>query len=361
MVITVLLGGCATGMQDGGEASSTASEASGYTQRVAAQPRLTLLNTFQGEGPPLRFLGEPGAPSYVFRGDAVTLSVPTYRLWPELYPDLPEPYTDLPRHHQLHAVLHVTGSKAGVPVTDDTVTTRGLRGGDGTSTFDTYTDATAYTVPAGVDTLTFTMDVTDDFNGATKTLPWAIGETAVLGASLPDKTLLFDEVGGPRRVQVLEGGKPVEGSTLTVAFTDYRADNVVEAYHVDRTIGRGKNGGARDEVQDIFGDLEHEVSVGYSFDGAWRPEQLLSRQTPSRFVQGYGRHTFEGVLIAPAGAQRLATYFHVKTFLRYAYSHSQYHEVTLDQAEGSRKLVREKWDNLQNIVGRNYDFDLEAR
>jgi hypothetical protein len=356
---SLLLAACsaAAGAQDSAE--TTEGE---LTTRAPESARLTLLNTSAANGqPPLMFMAGLGKESFVLRGDAITFSVPTYQLWPTVHPTTAEPYSDLAREQQLHAIIHIAGTKDGAHVTDATVMTQGLRGGDGHSTFETFTDAPPYTVPSGIDSLEFTVEVKDDADGTTKTIPYTIATTAVLGSSLPDKTLLADELDGARRERVLEGGSLVSGSSIHVAFTDYRADNVVELYGIDRRIGRGRDMGAKDQMTDILGTIQHEVSIGYAFDGAWSPEQPLAENDRPRYVSGLDRKTFDGTLLAPRGAGSLALFFHVKTYLRYEYDHRQYHEVVLDHAEGSRALVRERWDNAANQPGRNYELTLEPR
>lgn len=206
------------------------------------------------------------------------------------------------------------------------------------------------------------MTITDEADPSAKvTLGQdAFHEVAVIGGTLPNKTLLFDNVGPTLRHRILEGGLVVRGTELSIGYTDWRAHTLVDASTIDRRIGSQMSYGRFGPIEmPIWGDVEYEVSYGVAIDDVRQAEQALTPNASSRLLP-LGRTAFETSLAIPAGAKSLKMYFHVKAFLVVDYS--KYPNATWKRyADGERILVRERWDNENGVVHDDYDFATERR
>ena len=86
---------------------------------------------------------------------------------------------------------------------------------------------------------------------------------------------------------------------LTIAFTDWRADVVVDKSLIDTQIGMALSGTRFGWITvPIYGKIVHEVSYGVYFDDGlgWRPEAMLSPNADSRYL-GAGRTVYEGKIL----------------------------------------------------------------
>ena len=294
---------------------------------------------------------------FVRAGAKLTLRVPTYELWANLYPDRVEPYDDIARVSQVKLDIRIQGFAKGAPVSDVTMRTEHFSGGDGRTSFDMEATTDAYVVPS-VDTLKLTATLIDERDGTSKSFPWGIQDAHVFGADANVKTCVFDENAGARRERVIEDGDVAGGDQIRVAYSEWRSDNIARRYDLEgagkRYIGRGKNSGGRDIVTDVLGPLVNDVTMGVSFDGThFNAEEALAASPMPRLL-GYPQETLEKTISLPATATKLQVYFHVKTYVVATYNHGQYHDVTLRLPEGSRELVGERWDNRGGVSGANY-------
>ena len=297
---------------------------------------------------------------YVRAGEKMTFTIPSHFLWERLYPTLPVP-DDVARLKQLSAKVKVTFVKDGGATTTTTVLTNGSF--EGTQTYDLSVRTAQLTVNKKATSIRFELAISDAAD-ATKQAAVAateLSEVPVIGGSLPNKTALFDTSGSTLRQRVLEGGKPVAGAALAIAYTDWRAATLVDSSSIDRNIGNATSYGRFGAfTMPISGDLDYEITYSAAIDGVWQNEQPLAANAKSRLLPPYGRIAYEGLLALPSGAQKLEVYFHVKTFLVVDYN--KFSNVGERRyAQGARLLVREKWDNENGAYADNYDFTTESK
>lgn len=214
----------------------------------------------------------------------------------------------------------------------------------------------AFVVPAGATGMRATIEATSA-DGA-KSGSQVLVETPIFGGDLPVKHVFFDLDGesAPRN-RVLERGAPVAGAELVVAYADARADRLVDAWSIDRRVGRVKTYNPRFGTAegDVFGTIVHVVSVGWDAGKGFTETALVS--SPTSYVRGGTSQ--ETRLPIPASASKLSMYFHVKTYLVAKYP--TYGEVTERKyAEGEWILVAEKWDNPAG-AGSNFAFGTDAK
>ncbi len=304
-------------------------------------------------------LTQSSTDEYVRAGESMTFSLPAYFLWQQLYPNDALP-NDVSRIEKLGATLNVVFVKGGAAFATASVATTGTW--NGSQPWDLTIATGAFKIAKGAEGVRFELTV-NDATDPSKTA--TLGQTSflevpVIGGSLPNKTLLFDTLGSAMRQRVLEGGQPVCGAALAIAYTDWRAATLVDASSIDRTIGTATEHGRFGAFDmPILGDIEYEVSFGSGIDGAWSPEQSLVADAKSRLMPSYGRTAYEGSLSIPSGAQHVDFYFHVRAYLVVDYS--RYSDVKWQKyTPGSRILVREKWDNLNGVAFANYDFTTES-
>jgi hypothetical protein len=336
---------------DPGDAELTASAADALTAGSA-----TLV---AGGWPGGVDLGVTGSTTdeYVRAGESLSASFPAWLLWEALYPT--EPLPDVTRLRQLKPTVQVTFLDRGAPLSTATLATGWVDG----DVFSLSALSPSFVVPAQTEALAVAVALADDAAPAvTGSLSASvIRPVQVFGGDLPNKTALFDSDHGARRTRILEGSSPVRGASLDLGYTDWRADTLVDRSSINTQIGvRQAWGRFGPTTTPIFGTVVHEVSVGYFFDDGrgWQSEQALAPNAASRLLPA-GRTGFERKLSVPAGATRLSMYFHVKAYLVADYT--GYGGITEQwYAQGSRNLVREKWDNPSGSYT-NYDFSLESQ
>jgi len=297
---------------------------------------------------------------YVRAGEKMTFAIPSSFLWQHLYPNVPMP-DDVARLKKLSAKVKVVFVKDGGATTSTTAATNNTF--QGTQTYDLSVLTTQFSVNRKATSIRFELAISDAADPTKKaTVAQAdLGEVPVIGGTLPNKTALFDTSASNLRERILEGGKPVAGANLALAYTDWRAATLVDGSSIDRTIGDatsyGRFGAFKMAIQ---GELQYEITYAVAIDGVWQAEQALTANAKSRLLSGYGRVAYEGLLPLPNGAQKFELYFHVKTFLVVDYD--KFSNVGWRKYEqGQRLLVREKWDNEHGAYADNYDFTIEKK
>jgi len=357
---TLLVGaGCAGAVPAEQETEAVGSTSSAYTVAAPGSATLELGWVYAPTGERYGFFVRSSTTDeFVRAGETLRLAVPAYVAWYALYPDLDAP--DAARMQQLTIEARVSFKTGGAEVGAATAVVSSWSGGD---VYNLQGTTASFVVPAGVDALDVDFAFGDTQDPA-KRATLGGGDTAalpVIGGRVPAKTVLFDNNYGAYRRRTLEGGAPVAGAELTLGYTDWRADQRVDRYAIDRNIGSTTGYGRFGAyTYAILGELVHEVSYGIYFDDGrgWQAEQQLAARAGSPLV-GNGRTSYETTLRVPAGARRMSVYFHVKTYL--VANYASYPSATHRRyAEGERVLVRERWDNPSGAFT-NYDYDLEAR
>lgn len=296
---------------------------------------------------------------YVRAREVMSFAIPAQLLWSRVHPNVAIP-TDLARLKQLSAKVEVIHVKAGGATSTTTLKTSGWTGSESWSLAAT---TGSFTVNRRAETIRFELEVSDAGDPEAKA---TFGtehflDVPVIGGSLPTKTALYDSYGPSMRQRVLEGGRPVRGADLAIAYTDWRASTVVDGSSIDRQIGMQRSFSRFGAIEiPIYGEVEYEVGYGVAIDGAWQDEKALSPNGKSRVLPPFGRTAFEGTIPVPREAGALAIYFHVKAFLKADYA--RYTNITWKKYDdGARVLVREKWDNENGAAGDNWDLETEAR
>lgn len=284
-------------------------------------------------------------------GQVMGAELPAFQLWSLLHPEESLPDADRLKKLRAEVVLHLIDG-------DKKARTIKLRqdGFRGSESYDLTITTRAYTIPRNVDTIRFSLRVTDsgDAKASYTAGPEGLGEIAVFGGDGRNATLVLDTMGSAKRERVIEGSLR-DDSTVQVAYTDWRAQALVDSGSIDRYVGKTRSSGRFGPIEmPIFGELEYEVSFGYAIDGAWQPALALTAAEASRVVPLPGRKSYEGKIALPKGATNLASFMHVRAFLKVDYS--KYGEV-MDRryADGARILMRERWDNVGNAAGQNYE------
>ncbi len=306
------------------------------------------------------FTAKNSTDEYVRALEKMTFSIPAHFLWSQLHPSdaMPE---DLDRLKKLSATVSITYYKQGASYGHTSVKSTSWQGD---MTYSLTAQTASFVVNRRAQAMRFAIEITDTGTSPPmkKTLDESsFFEVAVIGGTLPEKTLLFDSNGAELRNRILEGGNPVRGADLALGYTDWRAATLVDASAIDRQIGTATSYSRFGAIEvPIYGELEYEVSYGAAIDGAWQEEKALLANGKSRLMPPMGRVAYEGSLSLPKTAQSLQLYFHVKAFLKVDYSKHQ--NITWRKyADGDRRLVREKWDNENGTANDNYDFVTEAR
>lgn len=289
-------------------------------------------------------------------GEEVTLSIPAWMLWQELYPQSPLP--DTARLKQLTATLSVRFyDKAFIAGSF----TKSIATWSGADPNDLDALAEPFVVPAKTDSIRMLITIKDAMDPSVMAeLPVSqISPVAVFGGELPKKTLLFDNVGAQYRQRIIEGDNLVAGSSALIAVSDWRADAIANKGSLDAQIGTAQSA-TRFGVMTvpIYGKLVHEVSYAVSFnDGlGWRPEAPLTPTALSRLL-GPGRTSFEANLALPAKASRMSLYTHVKTFLVADYT-SFPNVVDKWYSDNEKVLKADQYDNPFGPFT-NYDYNLQ--
>lgn len=210
------------------------------------------------------------------------------------------------------------------------------------------------TIPKGVKKLSLELVAKYDKAGVPQTVNLLQShgiqsEFVVFGAFLPDKLALFDTMGADRRTRLVEGGKVVPGSHLTIDITDWRLDSVVDKTNLDLRIGKQYSGSRfGTSIVDALGALEYEVGAVVSFDdgGTYVPVGLTKVMRPDVFARAEGwRFAFQSEIDVPGDAHgNVKIAFHVKAFLQVP---NYYGGQIMDArySPGQRVLLKDVWDN----------------
>ena len=303
----------------------------------------------------LQFVLHAATDDILHVGDRVKWSLPALTLWDWLYPGGETPSLD--QIQKLAATVKVTAEDEGKPLSTQEAGTVSFSGAE---LYDARIETSAVVIPSGTDTLRFALDLTDTSSGTKADFGQdQIAQRPVFGGALPSKTLLFDSTPAFRQ-RVIEGGDPVAGASVLLAYSDWRADAVVDASWIDRQIGTTVSGGRMGlQTIPLYGQLVHEVTYGVSFDDGqgWRPEAPLSPNTASRLLGPY-RTCFEGELEIPATATRMSIYWHVRTTLLVSYPGGS--NVVRWYNEGDKLLRADRYDNPGGQPFVNYEFPVES-
>jgi hypothetical protein len=288
-------------------------------------------------------------------GETLKIEMPVWLLWDKLNPGLQLP-TDLARLAAISAKVTVRARDKTTTIATLTAPTASHVGQDPYS-FEAVTKA--FIVPTKADWIGFEVLVTDAVTGSTAQIPLAEMPTlAIFGGELPSKSLFMDQVQSTKRQRIIEGDDPIAGAELVLAYTDWRADVVVDKSQIDTQIGKAMAGTRFGWVEiPIYGKIVHEVSYGVYFDdgGGWRSEVALTPNTNSRYL-GPSRTAYEGKVAVPAKARRMALYAHVKTYLLADYT--PYSNISQQwYAPGSLTEKADRYDN-PNGSFTNYTFSV---
>lgn len=291
---------------------------------------------------------------FVRVGESLKVVMPAWLLWETLYPNDAVP--DDARLKKLSASVKVSFLDKTKTLSTKTVSTATWRG----SSFSLEALTAQLKVPAKTDTIKMTLTIKDAQNPAqSKNLGQSqIGQVAVFGGDLPDKTLLFDNDNGTLRQRIVDGDPLVKGSKVTLDFTDWRADQIVDKTSLNLQIGTATfNGRFGPAVSPIYGTLTYEVSYGSSFDGVtFNAEKALSPSTTSRVV-GAGRTAYEALVVVPTNATKLLMYVHVKAVLVADYT--KYQSVNQKWYGDNEKVVlKDAYDNPSGAFT-NYDIPVQ--
>jgi len=306
------------------------------------------------------FTARSSTDEFVRAGEKLSFSIPLHFLWSRLYPDAATP-DDLARLEKISAKVKVLYSHPALSLAASNVTTN--RAFTGTQTYDRTAHTGSFTVNRKATGLRFELVITDAADATKRATVAAtdLPEIPVFGGTLPAKTALFDTSGSTFRQRLIEGGNPIAGAALAIAYTDWRAATLVDSSSIDRTIGNATAFGRFGSFQmPINGELVNEITYATAVDGVWTEEQPLTANAKSRVMPPNGRVAYEGSLTIPVSGQKLEIYFHVRTFLVVDYAKFQ-NVGWKKYQQGERILVREKWDNEHGAPGDNYDFTTDPR
>jgi hypothetical protein len=300
------------------------------------------------------FTAKSSVDEYVRVGTSMSFSIPAYFLWQRLYPNDAMP-SDPARLEKLSAKVKTVFVKKSGATPSKTVTTNAWKG---TQTYDLAATSPSFTIPKGTLSVRFEITIHDAAN-ATQSATVAqsdLSEVAVIGGSLPDKTLLFDTDYGALRDRILEGGSPIAGANLALAYTDWRAATLIDSSKIDRQIGSATAYGRFGSFEmPIVGDLTYEITCSSAVDGVWQNEQPFTANDKSRLLPSGGRTAYEGSLPIPKTGGRIEMAFHVRAYLVVDYS--RYSNIKWQKyQQGDRILVADRWDNEHGLAFDNYDF-----
>lgn len=289
-------------------------------------------------------------------GQKLVFDLPALTLWDWLHPGSPPPTLDAIQ--KMKATITITAVDKGAPFSKTSVETIQWKGVD---VFSLRAVTSAALIPAKTDELRFSMTLVDSADNTTATFDEAqFVPQAVFGGDLPNKTMLFDTAAGYRQ-RVLEGDDPVASASLLFAYTDWRADWLVDASTIDRQIGTQLSAGRFGQMTvPVYGTLEHEVNLAVYFDDGkdWRPDALLPPNKNSRLL-GAGRTSYESTIDVPAKATRMSLYVHVRTYLVANYPAAA--NITKWYTDGEKIQKADKYDNPGSQPFVNYDFGIDNR
>lgn len=337
---------------DGDEPSAyeepIASASSAYSVAEPGTATLKLDYHYAGYGSPDKefMVSESTTDEFVRSGETLTLEIPGWVIVGLVQTDYDSVNNDnLPN---VTGTVTVSFLKNGAPVGSKQVAFASWKDGD-------YGWKSALTesfvVPAGVTSLGFTIEATSPDTGKTGVEQEA--QTPVFGGELPNKHLFFDLDGTSPRDRILERGSPVAGAELVVAYSGARADQVGHAFEVDRYVGKVKVFCERFgiQIQNVYGDVVHEVTVGYSFDGTQWAETTLVQSPKSYVAWGSSQ---EARLRIPSNATSMQSYFRVRTYLVARFPTGA-EVIERKYNDGERVLVGEHWDNPAG-AGTNFEY-----
>lgn len=293
---------------------------------------------------------------FVRVGESLKFALPAWILWETLYPNDPVP-EDEARLKQLKATLKLAFVDKTKTISTKTVSATSWQG----TLYGMYAYTSQFVVPAKTDTIKMSLTIKDAANTSASV---SLGQTqmakiAVFGGDLPNKTLLLDNDNGVLRQRVVDQERLIKGSTVTLDYTDWRADQVVDKLNLDTQIGKATFNGRFGQYQaPIYGQLVYEVAYAVSFDGgqSFAPEKPLAPNTASRVV-GAGRVAYEGKEAIPATAADVQLYAHVKAYLVADYS--KYQNVSEKWFSDNQKiLLEEAYDNPSGAYS-NYVFQTQ--
>jgi hypothetical protein len=346
----------ATGVGTLGCAGESESTEESNLDAVAANPGSGQIQLqFGGSGTLTPTLINSTTDEFVRVGESLKVVVPVWVLWEQLYPNDAMPGDDA-RLKKLKATVKLTYLDKTTTISTKTLTTTSWTG----TSYSLEAVTGSGTVPKKTDSIQISITIKDSANTAVSATVAAtqIGTVPVFGGDLPNKTLLFDNTVSAKRERVIDGDLPVKGSNLTIGFSDWRADQVVDKTTLNTQIGVASFGG-RFGTYDapIYGTLTYDVSVGYSLDGGktWT-ELVLPANTASRIL-GSGRTDYEANLALPKTASQLLLYGHVKATLTADYS--KYSNVKQKYySDGQQVMIKEAWDNPTG-ANSNYTIPLQ--
>lgn len=289
-------------------------------------------------------------------GQKLSFDIPALTLWDWLHPGTPTP--TVAELQNLEATITMTAVDKGKPFSTFDVKTISWKGAD---PFSLRAVTSVATMPPKADELRFSMNIVDKADGSKLDLDQAqFVSQPVFGGELPTKTVLFDTAFALRE-RIIEGDEPVAGSSVLFAYTDWRADTLVDASTIDRQIGTQLSSGRFGQVTiPVYGTIEHDVGFAVYFDDGqdWRPEVLLSPNKNSRVV-GPGRTSYETNVAVPEKASRMALYVRVRTHLVANYPPGP--NITKWYVDGERILKVEKYDNPGGQPFVNYQYGVDNR
>lgn len=340
-----------------GDPPAPAHESTGRTAAPINAGRATLVLQLGAPGTATFSLTSASLDEFVRVDQLLAISVPAWLAWETLYPSDPMPDDDA-RLGKLSFTAKVAFRDV-----DHRLTTATLHSSKyvGTS-FAAELHANEFRIPAKTDALRVTITLHDAANpaAAAELGAGAIPDVPVFGGELPDKSLLFDNTGAAKRTRVVDLGNLLASSTVTLGFSDWRADQVVDKTSLNQQIGTAQFAGRFGTYEaPIYGVLSYEVYAGTSVDGGatFAAEQRLAADTASRLL-GAGRTAYVGAVAIPATSTQLLSYFHVKAFLTADYS--KFTNVkTKWYSDGQVVLLKEAWDNPSGPSS-NYQVPVDA-
>ena len=294
---------------------------------------------------------------FVHTGEQLDIRLAASTLWYRVHPTAPFP-TEVERVRALHAEFRIIFQKSGVTVQEIRLSSGAWTGPD---VWSLSASTPVFFVPTtGVDEIAFEVTLVDAAeDGAT--VHYAADDfpsVQVFGGELPQKHLLFDNLGSSLRSRIIERGNLFRNNVLALSYTDWRANTIVDSFSIDRQIGTAIGYGRFGQFEmPIYGDIAYEIFYGAGHDGAFAAEQRLAANGNSRVLPyGQGRTAYEGNVYAYGDTLNL--YFHIKAYLIADYS--KYTNVTSRRyVDGERVFLRERWDNRDGQPHKNYDFPLE--
>jgi hypothetical protein len=344
--------GCSAPVQEGATASRD------EAQRAAIDEGYLDFNYQPGTPLNLGFVPYSAADEFIHTGEQLDVRVAVFTLWYRLYPNEPFP-TEVQRAESLRADFRIIFQKDGVTVSELRLASGAWTGSD---VWSLNASTPTFLVPTtGVDEIAFEVTISDTANEG-HTVNFAADDfpsVQVFGGELPQKHLLFDNVGVSLRNRIIERGDLVRNNPFALSYSDWRANTLIDSASVDREIGRATGYGRFGPYEmPIYGEIVYEISYGLARDGNFAAELPLVANTNSRVLPyGQGRTAYEANVYAYGNVVSL--YFHVKPYL-YA-DYSKYSNVTQKRYSDYQRIFladRERWDNLDGQAYRNYDFNL---